>query len=232
MRIEDVPWIEAKSKMEVDTLIEAASLIKAASWFMAAYWGLLRNGGWVTYCLHHNLSLHHILRLLQLNVSHLHSYMTTSLLIILNLWQHACSVPKYLRISPKHAYAEFFQQGTPHYLREVPHNSAKGIKIIGTSANKGEDELKTMADLTWNLSIRRTILSFFKALRIYSALGWILTPHLLRKTDIPPAGTNWVHCAWIPINFVPHSCPVGSSGTPVVPATIFMSVLGYFHQWK
>ena len=58
-----------------------------------------------------------------------------------------CSVPKYLRISRKHAYAEFFQQGTPHYLREVPHNSAKGIKIIGTSANKGEDELKTMADL-------------------------------------------------------------------------------------
>ena len=141
--------------MEVDTLIEAASqieatsLIEAAPWFMAAYWGLLRlrNGGWVTYCLHHNLSLHHILRLLQLNVSHLHSYMTTSLLIILNLWQHACSIPKYLRISRKHAYAEFFQQGTPHYLREVPHNSAKGIKIIGTSANKGEDELKTMADL-------------------------------------------------------------------------------------
>ena len=57
------------------------------------------------------------------------------------------SVPKYLRISRKHAHAEFFQQTTPHYLCEGPHNSAKVTEIIDTSANKGEDGLKMMAEL-------------------------------------------------------------------------------------
>ena len=63
-----------------------------------------------------------------------------------------CSVPKYLRISRKHAHAEFFQQTTPHYLRESPHNSAKVTKIIDTSANKGEDRLTTMGDLAESAS--------------------------------------------------------------------------------
>ena len=58
-----------------------------------------------------------------------------------------CSVPKYLRILRKHAHAEFFQQTTPHYLRKSPHSSAKVTKIIDTSANKGEDGLKMMAEL-------------------------------------------------------------------------------------
>ena len=62
------------------------------------------------------------------------------------------SVPKYLRISRKHAHAEFFQQTTPHYLRESPHNSAKVTKIIDTSANKGEDRLTTMGDLAESAS--------------------------------------------------------------------------------
>ena len=57
------------------------------------------------------------------------------------------SVPKYLRISRKHAHAEFFHQTTPHYLRKGPHNSAKVTEIIDTSANKGEDGLKMMAEL-------------------------------------------------------------------------------------
>ena len=39
------------------------------------------------------------------------------------------------------------QQTTPHYLREGPHNSAKVTEIIDTSANKGEDGLKMMAEL-------------------------------------------------------------------------------------
>ena len=39
------------------------------------------------------------------------------------------------------------QQTTPHYLREGPHNSAKVTEIIETSANKGEDGLKMMAEL-------------------------------------------------------------------------------------
>ena len=58
---------------------------------------------------------------------HLKDYPTTLL--------NTCSVPKYLRISRKHAHAEFFQQTTPHYLREGPHNSAKVTEIIDTSAN-------------------------------------------------------------------------------------------------
>ena len=57
------------------------------------------------------------------------------------------SVLKYLRISRKHAHAEFFQQTTPHYFRKGPHSSAKVTEIIDTSANKGEDGLKMMAEL-------------------------------------------------------------------------------------
>ena len=79
--IEAVSWIEASSQTKAESRIESASL------FMAAYWGSPRTWGWVKYCLNHDISLHHILRLPQLNLYHLHSYMSTSLLIILNLWQ-------------------------------------------------------------------------------------------------------------------------------------------------
>ena len=57
------------------------------------------------------------------------------------------SVPKYLRISRKHAHVEFFQQTTPQYLRKGPHNSVKVTEIIDTSDNKGEDGLQMMAEL-------------------------------------------------------------------------------------
>ena len=117
-QIEATSLIDAASRIEASSQTKAESWIESVSWFLVAYWGSLWNWGWVTYCLHHNLSLHHILGVPQLNLSHLHSYV--------DLFTH-------------------------------------------------------------NLS------------------------------------DNF---AWIPINLVPHSCPVGSSGTPVVPATIFMSESG------